>query len=384
MQWNDTDKSNPRALFINNELNLQAEYVTEYRVFINSNFGRTNPPAGEYWLSANSTLEISAVSPGTVAGERYVWTWWIQRGPRNLNIAENSTQIAIDGPLNETAVMKHEYYLQITSEHGTPIPVDQWFEAGTIINSSVTSPDSGTSGTRYICTGWTGTGSISTQGNTSTTTFTLNNPSTIQWNWKTQYLLTVRTEPIGLNPQPSVSPETTWCDDHTVVTCTAQQVNGYAFQYWTADGATWDFGVNPITFPMDKAYEVLAHYVRAQAWWEILMRPDILQAMLALLGTSLTVGLLGGAWLRSRRRRNILRTFLAEIDDVYSKFSADKQKCEEELYRLRNTILEGFTEGKITEENYGIMDRRIDKYMKELARPDNRSNANSDKNVDKQ
>jgi hypothetical protein len=79
-----------------------------------------------------------------------------------------------------------------------------------------------------------------------------------------------------------------------------------------------------------------------------------------------------------------LRTFLAEIDDVYSKLKSDRQKCEEELYRLRNTILEGFTDGRITEENYGIMDKRIDKYMKELSETEKRTSINGDKHSDEQ
>ena len=59
---------------------------------------------------------------------------------------------------------------------------------------------------------------------------------------------------------------------------------------------------------------------------------------------------------------------MAEIDDVYSRFKTDLKKCEEELYRLRNTVLEGLTQGKISEENYEIIDRRLDKYMSEISK----------------
>ncbi len=141
------------------ELNLEAQYVTQYRVIINTNFGTTEPDVGTYWLKANSHLDISAMSPDAVSGENYNWTGWTQKGSSNLNIAENSTRIEIDGPLNETAVFMHVYYLNVTSEHGSPTHLTGWYEAGKVIENSVTSPDSGTSGTRYVCTGWTGTGS---------------------------------------------------------------------------------------------------------------------------------------------------------------------------------------------------------------------------------
>jgi hypothetical protein len=118
---------------------------------------------------------------------------------------------------------------------------------------------------------------------------------------------------------------------------------------------------------MLEPYDVTAHYVRAQAWWETLARTDVISAILGLLGTVVTIGLVGGTWVRSRKRRDIVKAYLAEINDVYSRLRTNPKKCEEELYTLRNTILEGLTEGKMTEDNYEILDKRIDKYVNELA-----------------
>ena len=100
---------------------------------------------------------------------------------------------------------------------------------------------------------------------------------------------------------------------------------------------------------------------------EYLNRTDVIQALFGILGTVLTVVLIGGTWFRSRKRRDIVKAFLAEIDDVYSRLKTDPKKCEEELYTLRNTILKGLTGGRITEDNYDILDKRIDKYVNELA-----------------
>jgi hypothetical protein len=383
LQWNDSDISNPRTLLVNGDLNLQARYMAQYRLVISTNFGTTEPPVGKYWINNGSTMDICAISPDVVSGESYNWSGWSQRGSSNLTIIENSTRVTLDGPLNVTANVIHMYYLKVTSEHGSPVPSEGWYEAGQVINESVTSPDSGADGTRYICTGWTGTGSPTASGTASGTTFTLYFPSSIQWLWKTQYSLTASTDPAGLAPTPIISPETSWCDEQTVVTCTAQQVNGYVFQYWSAGSTTWDVGVNPINFTIDKPYEIVAHYDHAHAWWEVLVRPDVMQATLALVGTFLSVGLLGGAWLRSRRRRNTLKNFLVEVDNVYFKFKSQRQKCEEELLKLRNTILEDVTEGKITESNYEIIEKRIDKHMKELLKVDDKKKTRSDAHTDK-
>jgi len=370
VNWTDGNTSSARTFNIeDSDVTAEAVYELQYSLVIETNFGgRTERPVGKYWCKASSIVHVLAIAPSAVVGENYTGLVWIQKGASNSSSTDNPIFITMDGPINATAVWRHEYLLTVTSQYGTPTPTTGWFEAGTPFNGSVTSPLSGSIGTQYICTGWTGTGSVPLSGASSTTDFTFDQPSSIKWNWKTQYLLTVRTDPTGLNPQPSVYPAGTWHDSNTEVACTAQQVNGYAFQQWTG-GAGYEYpnGVNSINITMDGPYDITAHYVRTQAWWELLLRPDVMQAVLAVLGTTLTLSLVGGTWFRSRKRRNIVKAFLAEADDVYSRLKTDPKKCEEELYALRNTILEGLTDGKITEENYEIIDKRIDKYVAELS-----------------
>jgi hypothetical protein len=368
VQWNDSNTSTARTFSLNGDLTAEAEYETQYRLIMEANFGTTYPSLGEHWYNSSSSVRICAISPTTTFGEqyeRYVWQEWAQGvlAP----IKDNVTSIRIDGPINESATWTHQYFLTVTSVFGSPTPSSGWFDAGTAIIESVISPVSGSSGTQYVCTSWTGTGDVLPTGISTSTNLTLNEPSSIAWNWKTQYLLTVHTDPMGLNPQPSISPAASWYDNYATVTCTAQQINGYTFQQWSSQSESWDIGTNPINITVDGPYDLTAQYVRAQAWWEILVNPNAMQAILAAVGTTLTVGLVGGAWFRSRKRRSIVKAFLAEADDVYSRLKTEPKKCEEELYALRNTILEGLTDGKITQENYEIIDKRIDKYVAELS-----------------
>lgn len=86
--------------------------------------------------------------------------------------------------------------LAVISPYGSPMPTSGWFTSGSSVTASVTSPWAGTTGTRYVCTGWTGAGSVPKSGTGSSVTFTLSQDSSITWNWKTQYLLTV-TSPYG-------------------------------------------------------------------------------------------------------------------------------------------------------------------------------------------
>jgi hypothetical protein len=39
-----------------------------------------------------------------------------------------------------------------------------------------------------VCTGWTGTGSAPTNGNSTSLSFAINQPSSITWTWQTQYV----------------------------------------------------------------------------------------------------------------------------------------------------------------------------------------------------
>jgi len=266
-----------------------------------------------------------------------------------------------------TANYVTQYYLTVISPYSSLTPTSGWFDSGTPINASVTSTwPLGATDTRYVCTGWTGTGSVSTSGTTTSLAFTIDEPSSITWNWKTQYLLTIRIDPAGINPQPNVSPPGPWYDNGTLVNFTAQEISGRVFDHWTVDGASWDPGVNPVTVTMDGPCEAIAHYVRARTWWETLFSLDWLNFIIALVGLVAPVALFGFAWVRSRRRKAVIKTLLNKIDEIYSSFKMNPQKCEEGLCGLRNTILEDLADGKITQENYDIMDKKIEEYLKEL------------------
>jgi len=305
-KWNDSDTSNPKTLLVNTKLTLEAEYETQYRLIMDTNFGTTEPSAGEYWYKADSTLGISATASNATSGERYVWLGWTGTGNGSYSNTDTPASITMNGPINETAVWRHEYYLNVTSLYSSSTPTSDWFEAGISITASVTSPVSGPVGTQYVCTGWTGTGSVSMSGTNTSVTFTMANPSSITWNWKTQYLLTVRTDPAGLSPQPNVSPPGPWYDSGTQVNCTAQKTSGYAFDHWTVDGASQAHGNKSILVTMDGPHEAIA-YIRALAWWETLLPFGMLQVIIGLVGIVLTGALVRTAWVRIRRKRRVIK-----------------------------------------------------------------------------
>jgi KaiC/GvpD/RAD55 family RecA-like ATPase len=305
-KWNDNITSNPRTLLVSTALTLEAEYETQYRLIMDANLGTTNPSAGEYWYRAHSTVPISSTTPITTSGERYVWLGWTGTGAGSYNSTGNPASIALDGPVNETATWRHEYYLLADSPNGSCTPTSGWFESGKSINASATSLVSGSAGTRYVCIGWTGTGRVSSSGTATSVTFTIDKPSSVTWIWKTQYLLVVHTNPAGLSPQPNASSVGPWYDNGTVLFCTAQEISEKVLDHWSVDGANWDRGINPITVTMDGPHEAIAHYVAAPASWQSFFRPEI-QVILGLIGLALSIVLVRTAWIRTLRRRDIMK-----------------------------------------------------------------------------
>jgi hypothetical protein len=212
--------------------------------------------AGRVIVFAHNEMVLSST-----IGKRFVLT----------SVTGPISPITVTNPVTVIGNYKTQYYLTVTSSYGSPIPTSGWFDAGTSIPASVASPISGPSSTRYVCTGWTGTGSVPSSGSGISISFSINEPSSITWNWKTQYLLILQTNPSGLIPQPTRNPTGEagstngwWYDSSTSVTLTAQSIPGYTFNYWDVDGNTQGNGVNPITVSMNAPHTATAHYTQKQ------------------------------------------------------------------------------------------------------------------------
>lgn len=147
---------------------------------------------------------------------------------------------------------------------------------------------------------------------------------------------------------------------------TAEQVDGYVFDHWTVGGASWDQGVNPIIFTVDASYEVIAHYVHARPWWDIVFSSDNLRLIVAVLGIMITSVSIAAAWVKTRKRRSTMSILLEEIDKICMKLKANPKECAEELGKFENTLLEKLTQGRITESEHSVLDKKIEKCLNEF------------------
>ena len=269
--WTVDDKpkaGNPITVHMNANHTAIAHYVKQYEVTFNQsgvgsdytgtvvNVDGTDYGVGDlsvsFWWDEGSTHDFAFQSPLLVSPDAKRYVWASTSGLSTLQ--SGSLVVSTSGSV--TGNYKTQYYFTVTSPHGSPTPTSGWFDSGTSITASVTSPSPGPTGTRYVCTGWDGTGVVPASGTGSSTTFTLTLPSTITWNWKTQYYLTVRTDPSGIVTIPGEG----WYDDLTSVPLTAPSVAGYNFLNWDVDGTSQGAGVASITVSMIEPHTATAHY----------------------------------------------------------------------------------------------------------------------------
>ena len=278
-----TDPSrSPTTVLMDQGKTVTANYAVQYAVIfaqtgVGSDFGGTvvtvdssgytasSLPTAPFWWDKNSIHTFAFQSPLVVTANAKQYNWTSTTGLSTLK----SGSITVTTFGSVVGNYRTQYYLTVNSLYDSPNPTGRWYDAGTSITASVTSPASGPTDTRYVCTGWTGTGSVPASGTTTSVTLTINAASSITWNWKTQYFLTVGTIPVGITTIPGQG----WYDASASVTLTAPPVLTYTFNHWSVDGVSRGTGVNPIIVTMSAAHTAMAVYEKTQLPLSVKINP---------------------------------------------------------------------------------------------------------------
>jgi hypothetical protein len=77
---------------------------------------------------------------------------------------------------------------------------------------------------------------------------------------------------------------------------------------------------------------------------------------------------IGGAigFLLTRRKRSKTARYMHEIDEVYHKYKSNSNACESELHKVEREIEDEFNKGHLTEANFSVLTRRIEKYTGDI------------------
>ncbi|MEM3387884.1 MAG: hypothetical protein QW491_00515 [Thermoproteota archaeon] len=167
---------------------IVGSYVTQYFLSVETEPGGLANIPGGGWHDANTLVSLTA--PGAIPvsqGVRYRFSHWSIDGA-SQGPGVNPITVSMSMPHTATAHYVLQYYLTVDSPYGAPNPSSGWFDAGTVVTASVTSPwPVDAAGTRNVCTGWTGTGSVPSSGTDTAVVFTIEMPSSITWAWRTQH-----------------------------------------------------------------------------------------------------------------------------------------------------------------------------------------------------
>jgi len=235
-------------------------YKLQYYLAVFSSYGTVG---GQGWYDSGSTayatLNTGVVDHGN--GTRRVFTSW--GGDASGNNYAQSNPITMNSPKTAVANWKTQYAVTFTqtgsevaptvtymadTDPTETVPFTVWVLAGSQITYTYQGivPDAAP-GVRYILVG---VNPSSPQ--------TVNAPLTISASYKTQYYLTVRTDPPGITTIPGED----WYDSSQSVQLTAPTVSGYTFQYWDIDGISQGTGVAIITVVMNAPHTATAHYTQ--------------------------------------------------------------------------------------------------------------------------
>jgi len=210
-------------IVMNSSGTLTWNWSTQYRLIINNPGNHDNPyPApGTYWL--NSGLEVTGyIAPVDSSNPDTIWYCTGYTSTARSVPSRDTTyfHFYISEPVTITWNWTNLVVpLVVVSPYGSPYPPVgvTYFPPRTRVTAYVNSPvDAGVDGVRYVCTGFTGTGSTPRSGTTNSVSFDIADSSTITWNWKTQYRLRVSSIPaVYGNPGPPVGDH--WYDERSTV-----------------------------------------------------------------------------------------------------------------------------------------------------------------------
>jgi outer membrane protein assembly factor BamB len=207
----------------------------------------TSPPftpthAGTWYFQASYSGDTNyTASQSTPTNEQLVV------GPASVPVQITFDQIGMSNDFGGTVLT-----VDGTVYTYAALPVSFSWYSGSSHSFAFQSPLAvGVNSKQYV---WTGTTGLSTL---QSGTFIVSSSGNITGNYKTQYYLTVKTDPVGIT---AISGQG-WYDSTSSAILTAPAVQHYMFGYWDVDGSSQGNGMNPITTTMNAPHVATAHYV---------------------------------------------------------------------------------------------------------------------------
>ena len=141
------------------------------------------------WVEAGTEV-VAEIVPAT-----HLYAVALAGDTNGVTLAGTTLTIPADGPREISVTVEEvKVSLAVESEWGAPSPTNGVYALswGTEIEASVAEPEP-TDGVRYVCAGWTGTGSVPAGGDGTNVAFRIEEDSSIRWNWRTNVWIALAT-----------------------------------------------------------------------------------------------------------------------------------------------------------------------------------------------
>jgi len=186
--------------------------------------GAATPPDGNNWFDEGAEIECS-IAPNP--DDTFFCVGYTGTGSVGSEWGYDHTSITLDEPSSITWIWLGAgsvSALVVSTDYGEPYPDPgvHYYPNGTGVDAYM--PDASDSlgdGERRHCTGYSGTGSVPSGADTSVS-FTINENSTLDWNWAIQFRLTIENPDGWDTPAPSAGDH--WYDDGSVITASVTPV----------------------------------------------------------------------------------------------------------------------------------------------------------------
>lgn len=242
------------------------------------------------WKTQNQ-ISVSASGLGTCA----FGTQWVDDGTNatativptttlySISLSGDTDGVTLTGstlsiPSNKprhilATVSEVKLHLDVSSAHGDAVPAKgrtEWSH-GTMISAHATAPEA-ENGTRRVCSGWTGTGSVPASGTGTNASFVITEDSSLTWNWGTEYLVALSTE----GAVEAVFSEAWMCAGSSVVV-PYRITASYAELALAgdADGVTIDTAARTLTIPANCPRAVVLRTTKALTLGDALDSPSL-------------------------------------------------------------------------------------------------------------
>jgi len=161
---------------------VTAIFQPQYLLSLSAQPAGAPTPQGNGWFNAGDTASVSIPSQvvSQNPGSQLVFNGWSVDGSSNQ--AGSTLSLQMNTPHSVIAQYKQQYYLTVSTDQGT-VSGQGWYDVGSNVPITVSTPPSPMFGVSYVFNGWQG----STQSSTQSTTVLMNGPMTVTATWRTDY-----------------------------------------------------------------------------------------------------------------------------------------------------------------------------------------------------